>query len=67
MQLIFEFPLDTAPIITSSHQVLVVLGNGVTLKTPLPKWVEGVRKGTLQLTLEVDGSPNANTIKSPVK
>jgi hypothetical protein len=65
-QVILEFPLERECAVLHADSIAVELGNGVRLTTSMPAWVKGVNKVTLQLVLEVEGSPHANSEPTPI-
>lgn len=66
--LTIEFDLDEhAVILLDNGRISAALGEGVRMMTEVPKWVEGIRSAKLQLVLDVDGSPHANTERAPIE
>ena len=66
-QVILEFPLERECAVLHTDSIAVELGNGVRLTTSMPIWVKGINKVTLQLVLEVEGSPpDAITKPAPI-
>ena len=65
-QVILEFPLERDAVILFTDTIAIELGNGVRLTTGIPKWVKGINSITLQIVLEIEGSPDAISKPAPV-
>jgi hypothetical protein len=67
-QVILEFPLEREDVRLLADKITVELGNGVRLTTGIPAWVVAINSATLQIVLDIEGSPpNANTGEPPIK
>jgi hypothetical protein len=65
-QVILEFPLERDAVTLFTDTIAIELGNGVRLTTGIPKWVKGINSATLQIVLDIEGSPDGVTKSTPI-
>lgn len=66
-KLIIEIELAEDSWFMQDGKIVVDFGQGVTLRTPAPKWVERIDKAVIQIVMEVEGHPHAQPSEAPIE